>query len=162
MFKAAGRAPLGPCIVSVLLGEGGLLIRRKDGQPWPSNQAKRAHAREKCVPLLGSAHAGNLQGLLMGFENGDLDSTLRTIYPIRDSVAVKTDHGAAGGHRGHASNQAKQNSRVVFRRPIILSSHTSSSSAHTTTAQTSRPCYCRNSAAQQASDLRLVTVEGTM
>lgn len=45
-----------------------------------------------------------------------------------------------GGHRGHASKQAKQKGRVVFRRLIMLSSHTSSSSAHTTTAQSSRPC----------------------
>lgn len=39
-------------------------------------------------------------GVTMGFENDDLDSTLRTLYPIRDSVAVDTDHGAAGGHWG--------------------------------------------------------------
>lgn len=42
----------------------------------------------------GSAHAGNK--VTMGFENDDLDSTLRTIYPIRDSAAVNITMGLQG------------------------------------------------------------------
>ena len=73
---------------------GGWLVDKAEG--W-STWAKEPDEASTCWRGTGARLYMPAPGVTMGFENGDRDSALRTIYPIRDSAAVDTHQGAAGG-----------------------------------------------------------------